>query len=309
MLKKLTFNKIAIATLLLLLAFLLYNYPEEINEEVKKSNDGKVINIYLIDENDFIGMTEINSSSKSINEQIEDILNALIINSNSKNKLPKGFKAVIPEKTKILSYSLDKDLLKVNFSKDILNVSKENEEKMIEAIVFSLTSIKDIKKVMIFVEGERLLELPNSKKRLDLYLDRSYGINKVYDITTINDSKMVTVYHLTRNDNYYYIPVSYITNNSDDKVEIIINNLKSNRLNSSNLLSHLDYQVELMNYEANENSISLNFNEILLKSVYDGKLKEEVKYAIFYSLHDTLGIDDVIFEVDSKTIDEFRLEN
>ncbi len=308
MLKKLTFQKIALTTLFLLLAFLLYNYPEEINQDVKKDNDGKTIKIYLIDENDFIGMTEINSSSESINERIEELLNALIIN-NSNVKLPDGFKALIPEKTKVLDYNLNDGLLKVNFSKEFLNVSKENEEKMMEAIIFSLTSIKDVKKIMIFVDGERLLELPNSKKKLDLYLTRSYGINKVYDLTTITNSQMVTVYYLTKNKDYYYVPVSYITNSNDDKIEIIINNLKSNRLNSSNLLSHLDYQVELMNYEASENSIALNFNEILLKSVYDGKLKEEVKYAIFYSVYDTLGIDDVIFEVDSKTIDEFRLEN
>lgn len=307
MIKKLTFNKIAITSLLLLLSFLLYNYPEEINEEVKKTSDGKNINIYLIDENDFIGMTEIVTNTDDTLEEVDNVLKALIINSNS--KLPKGFKAVIPEGTKVLNYSLDNDLLKVNFSKEFLKVNKENEEKMIEAIIFSLTSIKDIKKIMIFVEGERLLELPNSKKKLDLYLTRDYGINKVYDLTTINDSKMVTVYHLTKNDNYYYIPISYITNSSDDKVEIIINSLKSNRLNSSNLLSHLDYQVELMNYEENENAITLNFNDVLLKSVYDGKLKEEVKYAIYYSIHDTLGIEEVIFEVDSQAIDEFRLEN
>lgn len=307
MIKKLTFNKIAITSLLLLLSFLLYNYPEEINEEVKKTSDGKNINIYLIDENDFIGMTEIVTNTDDTLEKVDNVLKALIINSNS--KLPKGFKAVIPEGTKVLNYSLDNDLLKVNFSKEFLKVNKENEEKMIEAIIFSLTSIKDIKKIMIFVEGERLLELPNSKKKLDLYLTRDYGINKVYDLTTINDSKMVTVYHLTKNDNYYYIPISYITNSSDDKVEIIINSLKSNRLNSSNLLSHLDYQVELMNYEENENAITLNFNDVLLKSVYDGKLKEEVKYAIYYSIHDTLGIEEVIFEVDSQAIDEFRLEN
>lgn len=308
MLKKLTFNKIAISTLLLLLSFLLYNYPEEINQEVKVNDDGKKINIYLIDENAFVGMTEVNSNSQNINDQIQELLNALIINK-SNNKLPNGFKAIIPEGTKVLSYDLEDGLLKVNFSKEFLKVNKENEEKMMEAIIFSLTSINDIKKIMIFVEGDRLLELPNSKKKLDLYLDRNYGINKVYELTSITDSKMVTVYHLTKNNDYYYIPISYISNSNEDKVEIIINNLKSNRLNSSNLLSHLDYQVELMNYEASENAISLNFNDILLKSVYDGKLKEEVKYAIFYSLHDTLGIQDVKFAVDSKTIDEFRLEN
>lgn len=308
MLKKYTFRKIALATLLLLLAFLLYNFPDELKEDVSIKRD-KSINIYLIDEDDFIAMSEISSNANSIDEQIETILYSLIIDSNYSSNLPNGFKAIIPKDTKILDYSLDNGLFKVNFSKEFLNITEDKEEKMIEAIIFSLTTIKDIKKIMIFVDGVKLNELPNSHKKLDLYLDRSYGINKVYDISTFYDTKMVTIYYLNKKDNYYYVPISYVINSDDTKVEIIINNLKSNRLNSSTLLSHLDYQVELMNYEENENSLVLNFNDILLNSIYNGKLKEEVKYAISYSIYDTLGISDVVFQVNGNVIDEFRLEN
>ena len=308
MLKKFTFKKIAVSTLLLLLALILYNYPEEINEDVEIKNDKK-INIYLIDENDFIGMTEISSASNSNNEKIEEILNSLIINSPLSNNLPKGFKAIIPENTKILNYELKDGLLKINFSKEFLNIDEENEEKMIEAIIYSLTTIKDINKIMIFVDNSHLDELPNSHKKLDLYLDRSYGINKIYDITTFNNTKVVTVYHLNKNNDYYYIPITYVVNSEEDKVEIIINNLKSNKLNSSNLLSHLNYQVELMNFEKNENEILLNFNDVLFESIYNGKLKEEVKYAIAYSIYDTIGISNITFEINSTIIDEFRLEN
>lgn len=308
MLKKFTFKKIAVSTLLLLLALILYNYPEEINEDVEIKNDKK-INIYLIDENDFIGMTEISSASNSNNEKIEEILNSLIINSALSSNLPKGFKAIIPENTKILNYELKDGLLKINFSKEFLNIDEENEEKMIEAIIYSLTTIKDINKIMIFVDNNHLDELPNSHKKLDLYLDRSYGINKIYDITTFNNTKVVTVYHLNKNNDYYYIPITYVVNSEEDKVEIIINNLKSNKLNSSNLLSHLNYQVELMNFEKNENEILLNFNDVLFESIYNGKLKEEVKYAIAYSIYDTIGISNITFEINSTIIDEFRLEN
>ena len=180
---------------------------------------------------------------------------------------------------------------------------------MIEAIIYSLTTIKDINKIMIFVDNNHLDELPNSHKKLDLYLDRSYGINKIYDITTFNNTKVVTVYHLNKNNDYYYIPITYVVNSEEDKVEIIINNLKSNKLNSSNLLSHLNYQVELMNFEKNENEILLNFNDVLFESIYNGKLKEEVKYAIAYSIYDTIGISNITFEINSTIIDEFRLEN
>ncbi|HIS18024.1 MAG TPA: GerMN domain-containing protein [Candidatus Coprovivens excrementavium] len=307
MLKRFTFKKLGITTLLLLLALILYNYPEVINEEYIPEQCEN-INIYLIDKNDFVAMTEIETNNKNINDQIKEILNALII-GNNEEKLPEGFKAVIPRGTKILSYQLNDGLLKINFSREFLSSDEKDEEKMIEAIVFSLTSINDVKKIMIFVENERLTELPKSKKKLDLYLDRKIGINKVVDITSLNNTEMITVYYLSNLDNKYYIPISYITNDEGDKIEIIINNLKTNRLYSSNLSSHLDYQVELMNYEATTDEVILDFNDILLASVYKGKLKEEIKYAISYSIYDTLGIENITFQVNNQKIDEFRLES
>lgn len=308
MLKKITFKKIAITSMLLLLAIILYNYPEEINEPIKEYTNSK-INIYLIDENDFVAMTKIPSKEvEDVNDKIYNLLNALIIENNY-NILPKGFKAVIPKNTKILDYDLRDGILKVNFSKEFLETDEKNENKMIESLIFTMTTLKQINKIMIFVEGEHLNELPKSHKPLGLYLDRSYGINKKIDISSINDTSLVTVYYLNKKDDYYYIPVSYVTNDTGDKTEIIINNLKSNKLNDTNLLSHLSYQVELMNYEATEKEILLDFNSVLLDSVYQGKLKEEVKYAISYSIMDTLGVENVIFMVNSIKIDEFILDN
>lgn len=301
MIKLFTFRKIAISTLLLLVAFLLYNYPEELNEDVT-IKDNTMINIYLVDFNGYVAMTKV-ASSLNFEDALYTIIDSLTIGNDN---LPDGFSGVLPENTKLLSYSLDGDLLKVNFSKELLNVCIDTEEDMMESLVYSLTLLENVDKVMIFVEGDKLNELPNSHRRLNLYLDRNYGINKIVDISTLNSTKMVTVYYLDNSDSYY-IPVSYVVNDTQDKIQIIVNSLKTNKFNSSNLSSHLDYQVELMNYEATEEEFLLNFNDSLLDSIYDGELKEEVKYALSYSIYDTFGIESVVFEVNSNKIDEFVL--
>lgn len=301
MIKLFTFRKIAISTLLLLVAILLYNYPEELNEDVT-IKDSTMINIYLVDFNGYVAMTKV-ASSLNFEDALYTIIDSLTIGNDN---LPDGFSGVLPENTKLLSYSLDGDLLKVNFSKELLNVSIDTEEDMIESLVYSLTLLENVDKVMIFVEGDKLNELPNSHRRLDLYLDRNYGINKIVDISSLSSTKMVTVYYLDNSDSYY-IPVSYVVNDTQDKIQIIVNSLKTNKFNSSNLSSHLDYQVELMNYEATEEEFLLNFNDSLLDSIYDGELKEEVKYALSYSIYDTFGIESVVFEVNSNKIDEFVL--
>ena len=176
---------------------------------------------------------------------------------------------------------------------------------MIQSNIYYLTSLEDVDKIMIFIEGDRLDKLPNSSKRLDLYLDRSYGINKVIDINTFSGTQIVTVYYLGNNDSF--VPISYITNDDSERIEIIVKNLKSNRLNSSNLSSHLDYQVELMNYERIDDDFFINFNDSLLNSVYDGVLKEEVKYALSYSIFDSYDVENVVFQINSNKIDELRL--
>ena len=79
MLKKITLKKFSITTLLLFLALILYNYPEEINNLEKNSDFKKQINIYLIDENDFVSLTEVNSDSTDLKEKILDIIDALTI--------------------------------------------------------------------------------------------------------------------------------------------------------------------------------------------------------------------------------------
>lgn len=302
MIKNITFKRLCITTLLLLVSVIIYNYPEELTKHISEEQIVVKRTIYLIDADDFIAMSEYSSKVNTSLDRVKEIITTLTIGSGA--TINGDLQPILPKDTKLLDASLQEGLLKVNFNKTLLTISKELEEKMLESLIFSLTSIEEVEKVMIFVEGNHLEELPRSHKKLDLYLDRSYGINKIDDITTFYDTKRVTLYYQKKN---YYVPVSLLVNDENDKVNIIINRLKGNSLNYSNLSTQLNYQLELTNYSINENDITLSFNDVLLDSVYDGVLKEEVKYAIFYSLHDTLGIKDVSFYAEDVLIDQFGL--
>ena len=302
MIKNITFKRLCITTLLLLVSVIIYNYPEELTKHISEEQIVVKRTIYLIDADDFIAMSEYSSKVNTSLDRVKEIITTLTIGSGA--TINGDLQPILPKDTKLLDASLQEGLLKVNFNKTLLTISKELEEKMLESLIFSLTSIEEVEKVMIFVEGNHLEELPHSHKKLDLYLDRSYGINKIDDITTFYDTKRVTLYYQKKN---YYVPVSLLVNDENDKVNNIINRLKGNSLNYSNLSTQLNYQLELTNYSINENDITLSFNDVLLDSVYDGVLKEEVKYAIFYSLHDTLGIKDVSFYAEDVLIDQFGL--
>ncbi len=307
MLKRLAFKKMMIISLSFLFLLIIYFFPrnDKLNIDTTLTyNDLETIPIYLVDNNNLVSRFEVIKKGKNSLELVDEVISNLTIDSEN-NYIPNNFKKVIPEKTKIISKDLNDGLLKINFTKELLQVSKENEEKMIEAIIYSLTEIKDIKKVMIFVEGELLKELPNSKKILPNTLDRSLGINKVYDLNSMKDISKVTTYYVSKADGYnYYTPVTTITNTKKEKVEVIIEKLKSSPTFNTNLVSYLEASTKLQKYEILENSINLSFNNAVL-SLDDNSIIEEVKYAIALSIRDTYDIYETIFYVDDNLIDAF----
>ncbi len=307
MLKRFALKKIMIISLSFLFLLIIYFFPKNDKLNINTTltyNDLKTMPIYLLDNNNMISRFETIQKNDKTLDLIDEVIKNLTIGEN-KNYIPNNFKKIIPEGTKIISKDLNDGLLKINFTKDLLLVEKENEEKMLEAIIYSLTEIKEVKKIMIFIEGELLKELPHSKKTLPNTLDRSFGINKVYDIKSMKEIAKITIYYVSKADGYnYYTPVTTITNVNKEKIEIIIEKLKSSPTFNTNLVSYLTASAELKNYEILENSVNLSFNNSIL-SLNDNSIIEEVKYSIALSVRDTYDINETIFYVDDNLIDAF----
>ena len=216
----------------------------------------------------------------------KDLLEGLIIDGNKSDIIPNGFRSIIPPSVTILDIKLEDRVLTIDFSKELKEVSQNEEEKMIEAIVYTLTSIKGIDKIKILVESSPLTNLPNSKKKLPEVLDKNYGINKTYDLVTTNDITSYTTYYVNEyNNKEYYVPVTkYINAKDDDIVKVIIKELNSSPIYETNLMSYLNAGATLETYELSGNNLKLNFNELLLNDINSKNLKEEVIYTISLSM-------------------------
>ena len=310
MLKKMALKKIVISSLALIILLIICLFPNKTNYDFKTTltyTTPIVQPIYLIDNNNYVARYNIIRKTNETLELVDYVIENLTISDKNGYYLPNGFNAIIPKNTKVLNKSLEDDLLKINFSKEFLNIEKENEEKMLEAIVYSLLEIKGIKKIMIFVEGENLTKLPNSGKNIAIILDKNIGINKTYDINSLKETDKTTTYYLSKINNvYYYVPVTSITNNDKEKVEIIIEKLKTSPTYKTNLISFLASNTELLNYEILENSVSLSFNNNIL-SLDNNQITEEVKYSIALSIRDTYNINQTIFYVDDLLVDAFNI--
>lgn len=303
MIKKSAIRRICVATLALFLLLIIYFFPtsnvttQESLSMIKKDE----MPIFLVDNKNYVARSSIVKNSEDTIDQIKDIIKTLTIGTNNSSYIRDGFQAVIPEKTQILNIDLTDNILTLDFSQEFLNVQKDYEEAMIEAIIYSCTEIKEVKKIKILVEGKNLRALPNSQKKLPEYLDKEYGINKIYNLNKLTNSSKTTIYYLSKiKDYYYYVPVTKVSNSNKERVEIIIKELKSTPIYHTNLISYLAASTNMTNYEILENSINLSFDNELIASIQDDNILEEVKYSIALSLRDTYSIDEVIFNLPNE---------
>ena len=305
MLSKIGIRKITVTSAALFVIGLIYLFPTKdlkIEKNINYIDEEKLSQIYMLDNNNYVSevLHEINADTliDKLRCKLESITNS------EENKI-KNFKGLIPANTKVLSIDVKDKVCTVDFSKELLGVSALVEEKMIEAIVFTLTSESEVTSVIIKVDGKVLERLPNSNKLLPNILDRSYGINKDYDINSLYNLTKTTIYYV--GDNFgetYYVPVTKITNDNDEKISVIVNELKSSVMYQSNLNSYLNNKTELKNYKVEEEVMKLTFNDKIFDSIYDKNILEEVVYTIGKSVMENYDVKKVIFYVDDKEIVE-----
>jgi len=314
MLKRMSIRKIIVSTFTLVILLVLYLIPVKQDNELELKTDkieyvypNNLAVIYLLDSNDYVARTLITSCNCEAKDKAKDLIEGLIIDGKKSNIIPNGFRSIIPSGTSINDISLEEGVLTIDFSKELLEVKSNFEEKMIESIIYTLTSIEGIDKVIIKVEGKQLERLPYSKKIIPTILDKDYGINKSYELVSINDIESYTLYYVNSyNDNYYYVPVTkYINNNSQDKIKVIIEELSTSPVYESSLMSFLNVSTKLLNYEIIDNTLKLNFNNMILNDITSNNILEEVVYTVGLSMSDNLGVEEIVFLVENEEIYKF----
>lgn len=309
MIKKMLYKKILVASSLLVVLFMLYLIPTKKEVEFAETNleyvyPNDLETVYLLDSNDYVARVLISASNDSIISKATSLIDALTIGGKKENVIPNGFRSIIPSGTKVIDIELEDGVLVINFSKDILDIDKKYEDKMIESLIYTLTSINGIDSIKLLVDGKELKKLPNSNKLLPTFLDKSYGINKIYEITNVGNIDSYTVYFVNSvNDNKYYIPVTkYVNDYKQDKIRIIIDELASSFTYQSNLSSFLNENTKLLNYEVIDKQIKLNFNDMIFSDITNNDILEEVVYTICLSINDSIDIDSVVFLANDREI-------
>lgn len=307
MLKLKILKNIGIILSVILVIQILFLFPKK--EEYVTTINTNESDVYLFDNNNYVSRVNIQVKSNNTYDLINEKIALMTKNNTLSYKLRSGFTAPIPENTRLLDYHLNDGILVLNFSNELLNIDENIEEKMIEAIIYSMTSIKDVNGITIKVNNKVLEKIEYSNKILPEILDRSFKINKEFDSNSINDLKEVTIYYPASIDDFlYYIPITKITDDKNEKIEIIINELKSSTTYNTNFVEFINEETKLINYEFIDKSLILNFTDSIFTDINSKTIKEEITYAINSSIKDTYtNIDNVLYYVDDDIFNNYFL--
>lgn len=313
MLRTKVLKKIFLTTLslfILLTVFTITNYKNDnvirTNLEIEEVVGLKTNNIYLLNDKGLLIQTKVLLDGATQEEKIKKLI--INLTEGGSNSFSDGLEKVIPRGTSVNNVIIGNKYVTIDFSKEILKVSEEKEKAMITSIVYSVMDLDDYLGVSILVEGKSLEEYPNSKEKINKILDKSIGINKSFNITSLNDINKVVIYYLENiNDNLYYVPVTKYVNDDREKVNIIVEELATSYIYESNLMSFLNSNVSLLGYEEKNDIMFLNFNDYL----FDGndKVLEEVLYSIAYSVFDNYDVSMVSFLVNGEIISHIDKNN
>lgn len=311
MLRRITIKKILITSSALVALFLLYLIPSENVYHLDAKQNLEYVNkniikadVFLLSKRNLLTKVAVTvESEEEPSKRAIELIEYLKKSGKLESKIPSGFKSYLPEDTKVQNVKLEGSTLKVEFDSHLLDIEEKLEEKMIEGLVYTLTSIKGVERVILYVDGKVLTTLPKTKTNLPSALDRNIGINKEYSISNYKNINKVTVYYLDSfNEDYYYVPVTKYINDDREKISIIIDELSGNISSNTNLMSFLNSNTRLMSYEREEDVLNLVFNQYIFDDVDEKSILEEVIYTICLSVRDNYDVKEVSFMVEDEEI-------
>ena len=305
MLKKKAIRKIIITTFVFFVVVSIYMIPSKNSKENKVYSyiNTKDVSLYLL--NDYNQLTKVDfkvSEDKLVNV-IKSIINKLTISNDA--TIPKSFTQLIPSVVKVNDVIVEEGIAKINFNDEFLNIKEEDIIKIVEAITYSLLELKEINGVSIYVNHNNISSMYSNIPEI---ITKEYGINKRMELRRFNDISKVTIFYVdNEDDNYYYVPITKYVNDDRDKIKIIIDELSSNYVYESNLISLLNKNIKLLNYEIKNDSMILDFNNSIFME--NNEILEEVIYSISYSVFANYDVENVVFKVNGENFCEKSIKS
>lgn len=255
--------------------------------------------VYLMDPDGFVVPITLNLPKNE--GAAKQVLNYMIKGGPIETVKPEGFSALLPEGTKVLGMTIKDGVATVDFSPEFKNYEAKDEQKIIDAITFALTSFEAVKEVKIWINGYPQEVMPVDGTPISS-LSRANGINlELAANVQIGGTTPVTLYFQgeTVDNEGYFVPVTRLIPKTDNKAMATLQELIKGPSQGGNLYSSILPTTKVIDVKL-ENGIALvNFDDKLL-SYNDGKANPLAMESILLSLTENTDASQVQFMVNGK---------
>lgn len=197
---------------------------------VTDGND--VVTVYLLDNHGYLApmSLRLDEDTPSSVTTAEKAIQWMTINKQQESQLPPGFKAILPEGTKLGSITDNKPekTITVDFTSPFPIIAAGQERAVLEALVWTLTEIPGVDKVKLSLDGKPMSSFPSSGLPIDHVLTRGVGINlEAGKGVQINRSMAVTLYFSAQSTEGegYFVPVTRLINRQADSAKAALEQL------------------------------------------------------------------------------------
>lgn len=262
--------------------------------------------LFLIDKNGMVVPQSLELPATK--EAAKQVIEYLVVDGPVSNILPNGFRAVIPQGTVVQGVNITEDgTAVVDFSKEFSDYKPEDEQKILQAVTWTLTQFENVEKVKLWINGHELTEMPVNGTPIGEGVSRADGINMLNSsVLDITNTRAITVYYVAENDGKeYYVPVTKrISNDQEDAVEGAVTALIEGPTLTSGLLSEIQPDVKLLNSPLYEDGVvTLNFNEAIFSSFDEEKkmISDNVLNALVLTVTEQPGVEKVAIQVNGES--------
>ncbi|MEX2462153.1 MAG: GerMN domain-containing protein [Paenibacillaceae bacterium] len=230
---------------------------EAITSETSSKAGTAPITLYFKDANGYVAPISMDLPNK---EQIaKESLEYLVEDGPANAYLPAGFTALLPKGTQVKGINIipDQKLAIVDFSESFASYNAQDERKIMEAVVWTLTGFPTIDQVQFRLEGKSLSEMPVDSTPLGEPLSRAMGINlEVAPGVNVGQATPVTLYfhNETSTQFEYFVPVTRMINRTEQRNAAVMEQLVQGPLVNNGLTATLTAATKVSTIQQSEDN-------------------------------------------------------
>ncbi len=260
--------------------------------------------LFLIDDKGMVASQMVEIPIPESKEVATQALEYLVKDGPVTELLPNGFEAVLPAGTQVLGVNLKDDVAIADFSEEFKEYKAEDEQKILQAITWTLTQFDSVNKVKIMINGHEQDTMPVDGTPISDGVSRDDGINiDLGNVTDVSNSIGVTLYFLAQSgDDNYYVPVTkrIAKTKDNDRIVATINGLIEGPSLQSGLFSDFPKEVELIDALKDENGLlTLDFNEAILDN--QKVISNDALHSLVLSLTENKEIEQISIQVNGES--------